>query len=224
MVSEIVQTGHQLMIGLMDTDNDGVGDNSDAFPNNPSQQTDTDGDGYGDNKFGTQGDKFLRMKLSGLIQTVMDMGIMTNWVQQVPMHAQTNLVVQPWIDWDVKILMAMDIQIQEMVKKPILLELQMHSISSQHIFDSDGDGYGDNLTGYRGDACPTLAGTSTRANMYDPGTNSYTSISRYGCVDEDGDGYDDNTESTYGDCSMANNRSEWLDEDRDCLGSNADLR
>jgi Cobalamin biosynthesis protein CobT (nicotinate-mononucleotide:5, 6-dimethylbenzimidazole phosphoribosyltransferase) len=101
------------------------------------------------------------------------------------------------------------------------MQIPFHLESTQH-YDSDGDGYGDNLTGYRGDACPTLAGTSTRANMYDPGSNSYTSISRYGCIDEDGDGYDDNTESAFGDCSMANNRSEWLDEDRDCLGSNAD--
>ena len=32
-----------------DTDNDGVGDNSDAFPSDPTETTDTDGDGVGDN-------------------------------------------------------------------------------------------------------------------------------------------------------------------------------
>jgi len=32
-----------------DSDNDGVGDNSDAFPNNPSETTDSDNDGVGDN-------------------------------------------------------------------------------------------------------------------------------------------------------------------------------
>ena len=32
-----------------DTDGDGVGDNSDAFPNDPTETTDTDGDGVGDN-------------------------------------------------------------------------------------------------------------------------------------------------------------------------------
>ena len=32
-----------------DTDGDGVGDNSDAFPNDATETTDTDGDGYGDN-------------------------------------------------------------------------------------------------------------------------------------------------------------------------------
>jgi hypothetical protein len=58
--------------------------------------------------------------------------------------------------------------------------------------------------------------------MYDPGVNAYTSINRYGCVDEDSDGYDDNTESTFGDCTMVGIRTEWLDEDRDCAGSNSD--
>ncbi len=33
----------------VDTDGDGVGDNADAFPNNPSESADSDGDGTGDN-------------------------------------------------------------------------------------------------------------------------------------------------------------------------------
>lgn len=33
----------------MDSDGDGVGDNSDAFPNDSTESRDTDGDGYGDN-------------------------------------------------------------------------------------------------------------------------------------------------------------------------------
>ena len=33
----------------MDTDGDGVGDNADAFPNDPTETVDTDGDGVGDN-------------------------------------------------------------------------------------------------------------------------------------------------------------------------------
>lgn len=32
-----------------DSDGDGVGDNSDAFPNDPTESADTDGDGFGDN-------------------------------------------------------------------------------------------------------------------------------------------------------------------------------
>ena len=36
-----------------DTDGDGVGDNADAFPNDPTETADTDGDGFGDNKDST---------------------------------------------------------------------------------------------------------------------------------------------------------------------------
>ena len=34
----------------IDTDGDGVGDNSDAFPFDASETLDSDGDGYGDNR------------------------------------------------------------------------------------------------------------------------------------------------------------------------------
>ena len=207
----------------MDTDNDGVGDNSDAFPNNPSQQTDTDGDGYGDNKFGTQGDKFPEDETQWADSDGDGYGDNDELGATSP-DACPNQSGGSTMDR----LGCQDTDGDGYSDPgngeeahPVGIADAFYLESTQH-FDSDGDSYGDNLTGYRGDACPTLAGTSTRANMYDPGTNSYTSISRYGCVDEDGDGYDDNTESTYGDCSMANNRSEWLDEDRDCLGSNAD--
>jgi hypothetical protein len=33
----------------VDSDGDGVGDNSDAFPNDPTESADSDGDGIGDN-------------------------------------------------------------------------------------------------------------------------------------------------------------------------------
>ena len=37
-------------------DGDGVGDNSDAFPTDATQQYDTDGDTHGDEEFGNAGD------------------------------------------------------------------------------------------------------------------------------------------------------------------------
>ena len=43
--------------------------------------------------------------------------------------------------------------------------------------DADDDGYGDELFGLRGDACPDVAGNST--------------ADRFGCPDADGDGYSD---------------------------------
>ena len=206
-----------------DSDGDGVGDNEDAFPDNPSQQTDSDGDGYGDYEYGQDGDKFPSDS-SQWSDTDGD-GYGDNQelgatepdacVTQSGSSALDRLGCQDtdgdgWSD-------------------PGMGD-EAHPVGNADSFpmedsqwrDSDGDGYGDNLSGFRGDACPTLAGSSTRANMYDPGVNAYTSINRYGCVDEDGDGYDDNTESAFGDCTMVGIRTEWLDQDRDCAGSNSD--
>ena len=47
--------------------------------------------------------------------------------------------------------------------------------------DLDGDGFGDNSSGFEGDACPNVAGNST--------------LDYYGCLDNDGDGYSYLTDS-----------------------------
>ena len=47
MVLVTAQIGHPMM--QTKPDNDGVGDNADAFPNDDSETLDTDGDGVGDN-------------------------------------------------------------------------------------------------------------------------------------------------------------------------------
>ena len=208
---------------ISDSDGDSVGDNQDAFPDNPSQQTDSDGDGYGDYEYGQDGDKFPDDP-SQWSDTDGDgygdnqeLGA-TNPDACVTQSGSSTLDRLGCQDTD-----------GDGWSDPGMGE-EAHPVGNADSFhmedsqwrDSDGDGYGDNLSGYRGDACPTLAGTSTRANMYDPGVNAYTSINRYGCVDEDSDGYDDNTESAFGDCTMVGNRTEWLDQDRDCAGSNGD--
>ena len=207
----------------MDSDGDNVGDNADVFPDNANQQTDSDGDGYGDYPYGLDGDKFPDDS--------------TQWADtdgdgygDNDEAGATNPDACPNQSGG----STMDrLGCQDMdgdgYSDPGNGD-EAHPTGNADAFpmdstqwrDSDGDGYGDNLTGERGDACPNLAGTSTRANMYDPGVNAYTSINRYGCVDSDGDGYDDNTESAYDGCTMVGNRTEWLDHDRDCTGSNGD--
>ena len=206
-----------------DSDGDTVGDNADAFPNNPSQQSDSDGDGYGDYEYGQDGDKFSDDS--------------TQWMDtdgdgygdnQEPGATQPDACINQSGGSILDRLGCQDTD-GDGWSDPGNGE-DAHPSGNADAFhmddsqwrDSDGDGYGDNLSGFRGDACPTLAGTSTRANMYDPGINAYTSINRYGCVDEDSDGYDDNTESTFGECTMVGLRTEWLDHDRDCAGSNSD--
>ncbi len=66
--------------------------------------------------------------------------------------------------------------------------------------DSDGDGYGDEFSGFQGDACKNIAGNST--------------TDRFGCADSDGDGYSD-----LGD-AFDNNPTQYLDSDGDGYGNN----
>jgi len=68
--------------------------------------------------------------------------------------------------------------------------------------DSDGDGFGDNLTGNAPDDCPGDYGTS--------------SVDRVGCPDEDGDGY-----SNSGD-PFVHDPTQWADSDGDGYGDNQD--
>ena len=66
--------------------------------------------------------------------------------------------------------------------------------------DTDGDGYGDSLIGFQGDACPNIIGTSIE--------------DRFGCIDTDNDGWSDD-----GDL-FSNNPTQWADRDGDGYGDN----
>ena len=66
--------------------------------------------------------------------------------------------------------------------------------------DWDGDGFGDELIGYEGDACPSQHGNSTN--------------DRYGCLDDDGDGW-----SNTGD-DFISNPTQYSDLDGDGYGDN----
>ena len=66
--------------------------------------------------------------------------------------------------------------------------------------DTDGDGYGDSLIGFQGDACPNTIGTSIE--------------DRFGCIDTDNDGWSDD-----GDL-FSNNPTQWADRDGDGYGDN----
>ena len=65
--------------------------------------------------------------------------------------------------------------------------------------DSDNDGYGDNLTGFRGDACPNTFGESNRNGTY-------------GCIDYDFDGWADSEDV------FPYDSSQWSDWDGDGFG------
>ena len=64
--------------------------------------------------------------------------------------------------------------------------------------DTDSDGYGDEINGTQGDACPEEAGTSTN--------------DVYGCIDSDGDGYSDLNDV------WPTDSTQWYDADMDGFG------
>ena len=70
---------------------------------------------------------------------------------------------------------------------------------STQIKDSDFDGFGDSLTGTRGDNCPNVYGESNRNNTY-------------GCPDSDFDGWADTQDH------FPNQSSQWMDSDLDGYG------
>ena len=75
--------------------------------------------------------------------------------------------------------------------------------------DSDNDGFGDEITGFQGDNCPSTAGSSTR--------------DRFGCPDTDGDGSSD-ADSGWTIANGAdldpNDSTQWVDTDGDGYGDN----
>ena len=134
-------------LGCADTDGDGYADVDDAFPSESTQWNDTDGDGYGDEASGFEGDACPA----------------TSGTSMRDRFGCTDTDNDGSSDGDANWTTANGADIAP-------------NDSTQWV-DSDGDGYGDNPSGTNGDACPSVAGTST--------------ADRRGCPDTDGDGYSD---------------------------------
>ena len=197
--------------GCPDTDNDGVVDPFDAFPNDFYQQTDSDGDGWGDNQAVPNGDdcpeEFGTSNYSGLLGCPDADG---------DLHADTEdeFPDDPlqWEDTDgdgwgdnygwVNITIADEqeignlITIREQWGDAFPLEPSQWS-------DTDGDGWGDNNTGRLPDAFPVRAsqwmdtdgdgyGDNQKLGSWQPDDCELkygeSNIEEYGCPDTDGDG------------------------------------
>ncbi|MEC7065381.1 MAG: thrombospondin type 3 repeat-containing protein [Candidatus Thermoplasmatota archaeon] len=200
------------LVGCTDGDDDGYADVIDTFPEDGTQWSDFDEDGYGDNLDGTNGDAChgqpgtsTKDRL-GCVDSDSDGWSDANdaFPKDHSQHLDTDgdgfgdaaLGDQPdacpetagtstqdrlgcpdgdgdgWSD-------ANDAYPEE---------------PTQHA-DSDGDGYGDNAEGFEPDACPLLAGTSTKTLL--------------GCVDGDNDGWADSMDAFPDDDRM------WSDTDED---------
>lgn len=215
--------------GCVDDDGDGMSNESDSFPNDPTRSQDTDSDGFDD----LEDDCYLEAGNSTIDRTAcpdtdgdgysdptLPIGNASGWNSSDGADALPFNPTQ-WID-------------------------------------SDGDGYGDNASGTLPDACPSQEGYSNVGAYGCPDSdNDGTSESYDAFPDEptqwsdiDGDGYGDNPNGTQPDnCTTAegtsfidvfgcpdadgdgasnandlwvNDSTQWFDSDGDGFGDNAD--
>ena len=183
-----------LFVFEIDYDEDGSPDRKDAFPNDPTQNTDSDSDGFGDSPTGNdpddcpylsgnstidlqgcpdndgdgvsnQGDEFPNdgTQVSDFDSDGYGDNLNGTFGDSCPYaygestrdrYGCPDADFDGWSD-----------------------ENDEFSNDTSQWEDTDGDGYGDQLIGFEGDACPTINGNS--------------SVDRFGCIDADGDGYSD---------------------------------
>ncbi|MBT4058881.1 MAG: hypothetical protein HOE69_01040 [Euryarchaeota archaeon] len=212
----------------LDTDGDGRGDNPDGvngdlFPLNPDQFQDSDGDGYGDNSLGLDGDEFPNDASQWIDSDGDQLGDNPNGTNpdDCPASAGNSYKDRngcPDSDKDgYSDTLGDDVECSAVNPDGS----DAYAQDATQWCDTDGDNYGDNLSGNNPDWCPAEWGNSTRGIYFDTEQNKYVTIQRFGCIDTDGDGYEDSGEQD-GLTDWSNNKSEWVDSDRDGVGDNAD--
>ena len=201
-------------LGCPDTDGDGWADIIDKLPDEPTQWHDMDGDGYGDNSQGFQPDSCPNSYGNSTIDRFGCLDSDGDGYSDL----NDDFPADPtrWIDSDND---GYADQEDDCINQPGTStngslgcfdadqdtwadSNDSFPLENSQWNDTDGDGFGDNFTGFEGDSCPTISGTSTS--------------DRYGCIDSDGDGWSD-----LGDL-FPNDPTEWEDSDSDGFGNNID--
>ena len=205
--------------GCVDSDGDGISDENDAFPSDPTRASDVDGDGYDDLEDGcmliagnstldrlgcidTDGDGYSDGDAQWTLVNGSDA-----FPNEATQHADQDgdgfgdnaagfegddCLTTPGTSFrDVFGCEDEDTDGMSDSNDAFLGE-------STQWNDTDSDGYGDELNGTQGDACPEDAGTSTN--------------DVFGCVDSDGDGYSDLNDL------WPDDSSQWYDDDMDGYG------
>jgi hypothetical protein len=135
------------ILGCPDSDGDGWWDVQDAFPGEATQWVDVDGDGYGDNQSGVNPDGCVNIAGNSTIDRL--------GCTDTDGDGRSD----PELSWTV------------------VNGADEFRLESTQWFDTDGDGYGDELSGIEGDSCPNVSG--------------FSESDRFGCPDTDRDGYSD---------------------------------
>ena len=201
-----------------DEDLDGYNDLNDAFRTDNSQWSDIDGDGYGDNPGGVNPDSCPSVAGASYIDTFGCLDIdgdgVSNSGDAFPRDStQTDDTDQDgYGDNSSGNLSDSCLTVYGTSTKNNTLgcvdgdddgwadlDDKFPHDSSQWA-DTDGDGYGDQLNGFEGDACPFDVGNST--------------VDRFGCLDKDGDGTSDKNDA------FPDNPTQTTDRDGDGYGDN----
>ena len=205
--------------GCVDSDGDGISDENDAFPSDPTRASDVDGDGYDDLEDGcmliagnstldrlgcidTDGDGYSDGDAQWTLVNGSDA-----FPNEATQHADQDgdgfgdnpagfegddCLATPGTSFrDFFGCDDGDADGMSDSNDAFLAEATQWN-------DTDSDGYGDELNGTQGDACPEDAGTSTN--------------DVFGCVDSDGDGYSDLNDL------WPDDGSQWYDDDMDGYG------
>ncbi|MAI40227.1 MAG: hypothetical protein CMA09_02885 [Euryarchaeota archaeon] len=157
--------------GCVDDDGDGMSNESDAFPNDPTRTQDSDGDGFDDLEDDCM---YLAGNSTADRKACPDTDGDGYSDPTLPLNGQPGWNASDGAD---------------------ALPLEPTQWA-----DQDGDGYGDNQSGFQPDSCPTVEG--------------YSNIDIFGCYDEDNDG-----SSQTGD-AFPDDPTQWSDIDGDGFGDN----
>ena len=201
------------IIGCIDSDGDDWADSIDDLPDNPGQWSDIDSDGYGDNTGGQMGDWCQQTMVSEIDQVNYqgcgpserdgdDDGV-NDFSDSCP---NTPPMESIYVD-----ITGCSASQRDLDKDGASEAVDFDDSDPSQTKDTDGDGFGDNLSGTNGDAC-----------MWDYGTSIED---RKGCQDSDGDGYSDpdsDWTTAHGADKYPYEESQWRDSDGDGYADNWD--
>jgi hypothetical protein len=159
------------LIGCADFDQDRYADSDDVFPLQPTQWRDVDEDGFGDEIDGFEGDACPDVAGTSLEDRLGCLDSDSDGWSDADAAWTVNLGADAFA-----------------------------SDRTQHA-DQDSDGFGDSLSGFQADDCPTTPGTSYEDT--------------FGCLDRDFDGWSDDGDA------FPDDATQYLDTDMDGYGDSA---
>ena len=193
------------LLGCPDSDDDGWANSIDDLPQESTQWIDSDGHGYGENPNGMEpdfcplSDGTSNIDVFGCIDQDFD-GWSDDGDDCPTSRGTSRLDRKGCLDSDGDGFSDPD---PSSPKHPNGLSDAFPFEASQSM-DRDGDGFGDNISGFQGDVCPNEWGNST--------------LDRLGCLDSDGDKWSEIVDL------FPTDSGQWNDTDGDGFGDNSKMK